>query len=231
MRAHFLALMVAAGVGADAAEPAAEPRFRLAPSTDLNEPGKKAASDAVQELNKQALAAMNKGNLEVAKKDFLKVLEEVPDNVPTIINLGLVEYRTKHYPEAEKRLHLAVRLAPESGTGWLVLGVVQYEAGRYDHALASLAQAAVLEPKNAMVHHYFGVTLGQKGWYTGAEEEMRKALEIDPSYAEAHFNLSIFYLQRNPPAVELARRHYQRSLELGAAPDPDIEKSLTPPKP
>jgi tetratricopeptide (TPR) repeat protein len=229
--AHFLALAVACAGVAVAAEPAAEPKFRLAPSADLNEPGKKAASDAVQELNKRALAAMNKGNLDAAKKDFLKVLEEVPDNVATMINLGLVEYRTKRYAEAERRLHVAVRLAPESGTGWLVLGVVQYEAARYDRALASLAQAAVLEPKNAMVHHYLGVTLGQKGWYTGAEEEMRKALEIDPSYAEAHFNLSIFYLQRNPPAVELARRHYQRALELGAAPDPDIEKSLTPPKP
>ena len=231
MRVHSLALLAALGIQAGAADPAAEPRFRLAPSVDLNEPGKKQASDAIQELNKRALAAMSKGNLDAARKDFLKVLEDVPDNVPTLINVGLVEYRTKNYAEAEKRLHLAVRLAPESGTAWLVLGVVQYEAGRYDHALASLAQAAVLEPKNAMVHHYFGVTLGQKGWYSGAEEEMRKALEIDPSYAEAHFNLSIFYLQRNPPAVELARRHYQRALELGAAPDPDIEKSLTPPKP
>jgi Tfp pilus assembly protein PilF len=82
-----------------------------------------------------------------------------------------------------------------------------------------------------MVHQYLGVTIGQKGWYSGAEDEMRKAIEIDPSYAEAHFNLAVFYLQRNPPAIELARRHYERALELGAPPDPDVEKSLTPPKP
>ena len=48
-------------------------------------------------------------------------------------------------------------------------------------------------------------------------------------YAEAHFNLAVFYLQRTPPAVELARRHYQQALNLGAAPDPQVEKSLTEP--
>jgi len=208
----------------------ADPKFRIAPSLDVNEPGKHKVSEDIQKLARRAIAAMARGELDAARQDFLKVLESVPDNVPTMINLGLVEFRSKNLEEAEKRLQNAVRLAPESSIGWLLLGIVQYDRSHYDHALASLAQAAVLDPKNAMVHQYLGVTVGQKGWYSGAEDEMRKALELDPEYAEAHFNLAVFYLQRNPPAVELARRHYQRALELGAAPDPDVEKSLTPPK-
>ena len=231
MVSRFLALLLACSCAARGAEGVNDPKFRLAPSVDLNEPGKKKASDEAQNLARRAVSAMNHGDLEGARANFLKVLEQVPDNVPTMVNLGLVEYRQKNYAEAETRLRIAVRLAPDSGLGWLILGVGQYDAGKYDHALASLAQAAVLEPKNAMVHHYFGVTLGQKGWYSGAEEEMRKALELDPGYAEAHFNLAVFYLQRNPPAVELARRHYQRALELGAARDPEVERDLTPPKP
>jgi Flp pilus assembly protein TadD len=215
-----------------AATPApAEPKFRLAPAVDLDEPGKHKVSEEVQKISKRAILAMAKGDLNSARQDFLKVLQSVPDNVPTMINLGLVEYRSKNLEAAAERLGIAVKLAPDSSLGWLILGIVQYDRGRYDNALAALAQAAVLEPKNAMVHQYLGVTIGQKGWYSGAEDEMRKAIEIDPSYAEAHFNLAVFYLQRNPPAVELARRHYQRALELGAAPDPDLEKSLTPPKP
>ncbi len=226
MRARLLALWLALALPAIAAESG----FRFSPSPELNEPGKKKVSEEAQQIARRAVVTMSNGDLEAAKKDFLKVLELAPDNVPTMINLGLVEYRKKNYAEAEKRLQSAVRRAAGSGLGWLILGVVQYDQNKFDHALASLAQAAVLEPKNATVHHYFGVTLGQKGWYSGAEDEMRRALELDPSYAEAHFNLSVFYLQRNPPAVELARRHYQRALELGAAPDPDVERSLTPPK-
>ena len=55
---------------------------------------------------------------------------------------------------------------------------------------------------------------------------MRKAIELQPNYTEAHFNLAVFYLQRTPPAVELARRHYQKALDLGASPDAQLEKSL-----
>src|SRR5258708_38214695 len=114
----------------------------------------------------------------------------------------------------------------EGGLGWLRLGVVYFDQEKLDYALAALAQAVVLEPKDARAHHYLGVTLGKKGWYLGAEDEMRKAIELQPDYPEAHFNLAVFYLQRNPPAVELARRHYQKALNLGAAPDAQVEKSL-----
>ncbi len=206
------------------------PKFRVGPAAEINEPGKKQVSDEAQRLAKQAMIAMTKGDLVSAKKDFQKVLTLAPDNVATTINLGLVAYRQKQYAEAEKLLKKAVRTQPEAGLGWLVLGVIHYDQDKLDAALAALAQAALLEPKNATVHQYLGVTIGKKGWLSGAEDEMRKAIEIDPTYAEAHFNLAVFYLQRNPPAVELARRHYQAALDLGAAPDADVVKGLSEPK-
>jgi Flp pilus assembly protein TadD len=55
---------------------------------------------------------------------------------------------------------------------------------------------------------------------------LRRAVEIRPDYADAHFNLAVFCLERDPPAVELARRHYRRALDLGAAPDPLVERAL-----
>jgi Flp pilus assembly protein TadD len=179
-----------------------------------------------QALSKRALDAFSKGNFSEARKDFEKVLELVPDNVPTLINLGLVAYRQKKYEDAESSLSKATKLAPENGGAWLILGIVRYESHRLDAALAALAQALFLDPKNARTHHYLGVTIGKKGWFTGAEQEMRKAIELDPSYAEAHYNLALFYLQRETPAIELARRHYHKSVELGAPVDPEIEKKL-----
>ena len=112
----------------------------------------------------------------------------------------------------------------------MILGVIYYDQNKLDRALAALAQAVLFEPKDARAHHFLGVTIGKKGWYLGAEDEMRKAIELNPDYAEAHFNLAVFYLQRSPPAVELARRHYQKALDLGAAPDPQVEKGIGPPK-
>jgi Tfp pilus assembly protein PilF len=66
----------------------------------------------------------------------------------------------------------------------------------------------------------------KRGWLEGAEQEIRKAIEIDEQYAEAHFNLAVLYLERQPPAVELARRHYYRALKLGAEHDAELDRVL-----
>ena len=200
-------------------------------------PAANAAPDSKTELPPDAQKAANegvrafaKGELEPARKNFQKLLESAPDNVFVLTNLGAAEYRLKKYDDAEKHLKRAVRLQPESAPAWLTLGALYCDQEKLDAALAALSQAVLLDPKNARTHNYLGITVGKKGWLSGAEAELQRALELEPDYAEAHFNLALFYLQRTPAAIELARRHYTRALELGAAPDPLVEKSLSPEK-
>jgi Flp pilus assembly protein TadD len=225
MRVRFLCVLLLL-LAADASAQA--PRFRIGP-VELNQAGQKRVSEEAQKIATHGLAALAKNELDLARKEFLHVLELAPNNLPTLINLGLLEYRAKNYDDAEKYLKRVVRLEPDSGLGWLILGVIYYEQNKLDAALAALAQAVYFEPKDARAHHYLGVTIGRKGWYLGAEDEMRKAIALAPDYPEAHFNLAVFYLQRSPPAVELARRHYQKALDLGSPPDPQVAKSLAEP--
>lgn len=179
-----------------------------------------------QKAAEEGVMAFAKGDFERAQKDFQKLLQLYPDNVFTLTNLGAVECRLKRWDDAEKHLKRAVRLQPEAAPAWLALGALYCDRDKLDAALAALSQAVLLDPKNARAHNYLGVTVGKKGWYSGAEAELQRAIELQPDYAEAHFNLALFYLQRNPPAIELVRRHYTRALELGAAPDPLVEKEL-----
>ena len=45
------------------------------------------------------------------------------------------------------------------------------------------------------------------------------------------YNLAVFYLEEKPPAIELARRHYQKAIQLGVEKNPEMEKLFsTPPK-
>ena len=174
----------------------------------------------------EGIRAFAKNDLKAAKASFLKLISIEPENLTGLVNLGMVEYRLKNPEEAVRLLKKAVRIKPEAAFAWLALGIVYYGEEKNDAALAALAQAAVLEPKNPKAHNYLAVTIGRKGWNTGAELELEKAIELAPDYAEAHFNLAVYYLQRSTPAVELARRHYQKALDLGAAPDPTVEKEL-----
>jgi len=161
-----------------------------------------------------------------ARARLEKILETEPDNAMALLDLGSLEYRARHFEEAEKWLKRATRLKPDSAAAWLALGVVACESGKLDAALAALSQAVLLEPRNAKAHSYLGVTVGRKGWLDGAEAELQRALELDETLAEAHFNLAVVYLQENPPMVELARRHYHRARDLGAAPDSLVENQL-----
>jgi Tfp pilus assembly protein PilF len=218
-----IAFVLALGAANSSAQ---EPRFRIGPSAEIQEEGKSKVSEQAQRVAREAMQTLERGDTAGARKLFEQVLALAPGNVPTLINLGLIELRQKKYAEAETLLKSALKNAPDSGLPWLVLGVIQYEQGKLDAAHASLAMSVHLEPKDARSHHYLGVVVGTKGWYQGAEDQMRKAIELAPDYAEAHYNLAVFYLERKPPAIELARRHYHRSVDLGGAPDVEIEKKI-----
>ncbi len=162
----------------------------------------------------------------VARARLTRILDAEPRNTAALIELGMLEARSKRPEEAITLLQRACRADPDSVAAWLALGVSACESGKLDVALAALSQAVLLEPRNARAHSYLGVTVGRKGWLDGAEAELQRALELDDSLAEAHFNLAVVYLQENPPMVELSRRHYYRARDLGAAPDSLVEKQL-----
>ena len=216
---RVFAILLALAPFAAGAPKKSAPTFRAAPPiTEV--------TDDAQPLVKRAIASMQKGDLTHAKQDLEQVLKLTPNHAIALLDLGIIAYRKTNFREAESLLQRAVRSDPDLAQGWFILGVVRQDEGKLDASLAALAQAVFLDPKNARAHHHLGVTIGRKGWYSGAEEEMRKAIELQPDYSEAHFNLAVFYLQRQPPAVELARRHYQKALDLGAAPDAEVAKAI-----
>lgn len=171
-------------------------------------------------------AAFARQDYERARRAYRKVLDLAPDNLLGLVNLGMAEFTAGNAQEAEKLLKRAVRIRIETAPAWLTLGVIYMDQERLDEALAALTQATLYDPRNARARNFLGVVAGRKGWLDAAQDQLRKALEIDPNYGDANYNLALFYLERKPPAIELARRHYQRALELGAQPDKDIEKML-----
>ena len=166
------------------------------------------------------------GEFEEAKQSFFRVTTLLPNYSGGWINLGSAEYRLGEYDDAEKHLQKAVHLDPGVTQAWLTLGIIAYQKGALEAGLAALSQAVYLEPDNAHAHMYLGVLARKRGWLDAAEDELRKAVELDDSYAEAHFNLALVYSEREPPAIELARRHYYRALALGAPADAEMERLL-----
>lgn len=180
-----------------------------------------------------AREAANEGNAAFLRKDYAaarkayeNLLGFAPDNMAGLINLGMVEFSAGNFEAADKVLKRALSIELSNASAWQTLGLMEMERGNLDAAQANLAQAALYDPPNARTRNYLGVVMGRKKWIDAAQDELRKAVEIDPDFADAHFNLAMSYLENDPPAIELARRHYFRAVALGAAADPEVEKIL-----
>jgi Flp pilus assembly protein TadD len=188
---------------------------------------------ALPTLSEDARSAASRGltdfrndKFEDAKNEFQKMAELAPRHPMAWANLGSAEFRLGEIPQAEDHLKKAVRLDPSAQQAWLTLGIIDYQKNDLYAGLAALSQAVCLDPQDPKAHLYLGVLIRKRGWLQGAEDEMRKAIELDEEYAEAHFNLAVLYLERQPPAIELARRHYYRALKLGAEHDDELDRVL-----
>jgi tetratricopeptide (TPR) repeat protein len=188
---------------------------------------------ALPPLSEDARSAASKGltdfridKFEDARSEFQKMTELAPKHPMAWANLGSAEFRLGEIPQAEEHLKKAVRLDPSVQQAWLTLGIIDYQKNDLYAGLAALSQAVYLDPRDPKAHLYLGVLIRKCGWLQGAEDEMRKAIDLDEQYAEAHFNLAVLYLERQPPAIELARRHYYRALKLGAEHDAELDRVL-----
>ncbi len=139
---------------------------------------------------------------------------------------ALVAMHQKKFSEAKELLRQSIAQKLDDSEAWLLLGMIDLQEKKNEAAFADLIQATLYDPKNARAQHYLGIAAGRQHWSEIAEASLRKALELDPNYGEAHFNLAVYYLQHHPPAIEVARRHYQRALDLGVAHDPNVDRIM-----
>ena len=174
----------------------------------------------------QGERAFTHGHLTEAESLYKKALEFAPENPQILISMAAVETRLSKTQESDVFLRHALRGDLNNGPAWLLLGMNALAQKRDDEAFADLSQASLRDPGNARAHNYLGMAAERKGWNEVAEQELRKAAELNPDYADANFNLAVLYLRRTPPLVEMARRHYQRAIDLGASHDPLLEAQI-----
>ena len=182
--------------------------------------------DEFKDTAAKATALYNEKKFDEAAAAYQEILNKYPQSIYALSNLGVVRFQQQKYPEAEKALREAIRVAPNDAFSHSVLGIVLVQQEKYDDAIQVLSRAVALDPNDAKTRNYLGISSSRKGLQEAAEQECRKAIELDDSYGDAHFNLAVIYATQTPPAKELAKRHYNRALELGVPKDEELEKLL-----
>jgi Tfp pilus assembly protein PilF len=119
-----------------------------------------------------------------------------------------------------------VRFNPALVQSWIALGLAYSERGDNYRAVSALARAVHEDPTDPRAHNYLAIVANQFGWTATAQAEFEKAIALKPDYGIAHFNLALTYLEQKPPALELARRHYEAALKLGVEKDEIVDRKL-----
>ncbi|MBL9132729.1 MAG: tetratricopeptide repeat protein, partial [Verrucomicrobiaceae bacterium] len=115
---------------------------------------------------------------------------------------------------------------PELVQSWLALGLIRLERGDTYLAISALTRAVHEDPEDARAHNYLAIAAKNLGWGDAAEAELQKSLSLKPDYGVAHFNLALMMLERRPPAIEMAKRHYEKARALGVEKDETVERRL-----
>ncbi|MDX6766353.1 MAG: tetratricopeptide repeat protein [Candidatus Methylacidiphilales bacterium] len=176
-----------------------------------------------KDLAREANELFAQGKFDEAAAKYQTILNTYPDSLYALSNIAVVRFQQQNYKEAEIYLRKAVQQSPQDAFSHSILGISLYQQGKYDEAVQMLSRAIALDPNDPKTRNYLGISASQKGWQEAAEQECRKAIELDPNYGDAHFNLAVIYATQKPPSLELARRHYNRAVELGIPRDQQLE--------
>lgn len=179
-------------------------------------------------LLSEAQRAFQLRRYDEAERKFAQALQLDERNVDMLTYLAAAQLEQERFREAEANLQRVLSLDPDNADGISLLGLLRFRQGKFDEAFDLLSRAAQLNPDNPYTQNYLGVTLSQRGQRTAAETALRRAVALDPNYGEAHANLATTYALARPPALELARYHYQKALSLGQPRNPDLERRLEP---
>jgi Tfp pilus assembly protein PilF len=201
------------------AEPAAQP------ASPIPAPAPPASAETA-ELMASAQQHFSNHEFDLAEADYQKILQHDENNGLLLANLAVVEMQEGKLTAAEKHINAALAQSPNDAYNLATLGKIEFAEGNYDGALQTLSRSAQIDPNDPETQNYLGVTYSHKNLAKQAETAFLKAIEINPNYGDAHKNLAVIFLSQNPPLPQLARWHYQKSLEAGEPRNPDIEKWL-----
>jgi Flp pilus assembly protein TadD len=159
------------------------------------------------------------GNFAAAEELYQKFVDLQPGNLVALANLGVAQFRQGKLTAAQLALERAITIEPNDAFSLTTLGAVMIEQNRIEDAMNYLERANESSSDDPITLNYLGVAASQLNQFGKAEQSLRRAITVQPEYAEAHFNLAVIYATAKPPSIGLAKRHYEKALELGSRPD------------
>jgi tetratricopeptide (TPR) repeat protein len=121
-----------------------------------------------------------------AINEYTKYLRHHPNDYETMIRLGNLHFRQKHFDEAQALYKEALRVWPKDATAWFNNALIQKEKGNYAEALQSLVQVVKIAgrlPPGGLFEE--GEIYRLKGEPGRALQSYQQELAVQPTFIPA----------------------------------------------
>jgi Flp pilus assembly protein TadD len=119
------------------------------------------------------------GEFDKAIEEYQAVLQEEPNNVSALTNMGVAYYNTGQLDQAIAQYQKALESAPNDADIHSNLAAAYVQKNQLDQALAEYQKAVELKPDLAEAHFGLGVVYIQLGQNEKAIQAFEKFLELD----------------------------------------------------
>jgi spermidine synthase len=155
-----------------------------------------AAREKAPYLRRLAEMSSSAGELDSAVAYYTRALSLYPDDVETLMSLGVVLTNQGKFAEAIEQHRRAIEIAPHSPRVYNNLGGTLARQGKIAEALTCFAEALERDPDFADAHFNMGNALASQGNLEQAAERFAAAIRLRPDFAEAYNNLANAFLSR-----------------------------------
>ena len=154
--------------------------------------------------NNRGIDYGEKGEYDLAIKDFTKAIELEPDYVPAYNNRGVV-YRSKdEHDLAIEDCNTAIELKSDYAEPYNNRGISYSNKGKIDRAIVDYNIAIQLKPDFDKAYYNRGLAYHEKGELDLAIKDYSKAIELNPKLVHPYNNRGNAYRQK---------RHFDKAIE------------------
>ena len=116
---------------------------------------------------------------------YREILQAAPDHFDTLYFLGVSEFQSGQYEQADRLLKHALAIEPQSAAAHSTHGAILYELGRFDEALSSCDRSLAISPDDADAFNLRANALSGLRRFEEAVASYDKAIALKPDFAGA----------------------------------------------
>ena len=141
-------------------------------------------------------------------------MEKDPNDLDTIINLGISFTKVDKLEKAIQAYRCAIRIDPEVGATYVCLARVLYARGSLEESIENFRYALKYIPEDVLIYSNLGTVFKENGQFDEAIHMYQKAISINPENAEVQNRLGNVF--RECGMFDEAIHAYQKAIDANS---------------